>query len=66
MNICENYDSHLRNSSFHAYVGFQKIYDELDVTLIERGESFYNYLMPEIVKELEEKGFFFQHIRILF
>lgn len=36
---------------------FQKIYDRLDVTIIERGESFYQSRMEAIVKELEEKGF---------
>lgn len=35
---------------------FNKIYDRLDVTLTERGESFYQSRMEEVVKELEEKG----------
>lgn len=35
---------------------FQKIYDTLDVTLIERGESFYQSRMESMVKCLEEKG----------
>lgn len=35
---------------------FQKIYDLLDVKLIERGESFYNSLLPEIVTDLEKSG----------
>lgn len=35
---------------------FQKIYDCLDITLIERGESYYQDLMTEVVKELEDKG----------
>ena len=33
---------------------FQKIYDKLDIKLIERGESFYNAFLPNIVKELTE------------
>ncbi|XP_077984935.1 arginine--tRNA ligase, cytoplasmic-like isoform X2 [Glandiceps talaboti] len=33
---------------------FQKIYDALDIKLIERGESFYNDMMPGIVKQLED------------
>ncbi len=35
---------------------FQLIYDELDIKLVERGESFYNPLLPEIVKALDEQG----------
>ncbi|XP_058461257.1 probable arginine--tRNA ligase, cytoplasmic [Malaya genurostris] len=36
---------------------FQKIYDRLDVTLIERGESFYQKRMENIVRELSDAGF---------
>ncbi|XP_055624227.1 probable arginine--tRNA ligase, cytoplasmic [Toxorhynchites rutilus septentrionalis] len=36
---------------------FQKVYDRLDVKLIERGESFYQEGMEEIVKELADSGF---------
>ena len=36
--------------------GYQEIYDLLDVHLNERGESFYNLRLPEVVKELEQKG----------
>ncbi|XP_030010654.1 arginine--tRNA ligase, cytoplasmic [Sphaeramia orbicularis] len=36
---------------------FQKVYDCLDVSIIERGESFYQDLMTEVVKKFEEKGF---------
>lgn len=35
---------------------FQKIYDSLDITLKERGESFYQEMMPVVVKEIEDKG----------
>lgn len=35
---------------------FQKIYDCLDIKLIERGESFYQTRMEAIVKDLEQKG----------
>lgn len=35
---------------------FQEIYDLLDVKLIERGESFYNPLLPAVVEELERLG----------
>uniref|UniRef100_A0A1B6CD65 Probable arginine--tRNA ligase, cytoplasmic n=1 Tax=Clastoptera arizonana TaxID=38151 RepID=A0A1B6CD65_9HEMI len=35
---------------------FQKVYDRLNVTLIERGESFYQSRMEKLVKELDEKG----------
>lgn len=36
--------------------GYQEIYDLLDVKIKTRGESFYNPLLPGIIKELEEKG----------
>lgn len=36
---------------------FQKIYDCLDVTLIERGESFYQDMMKEVVEEFDKRGF---------
>ncbi|NXS19699.1 SYRC protein, partial [Mystacornis crossleyi] len=36
---------------------FQKIYNCLDITIIERGESFYHEMMKDIVKEFEDKGF---------
>jgi arginyl-tRNA synthetase len=35
---------------------YQEIYDLLDVKLIDRGESFYNSMLPEIVQDLESKG----------
>ena len=35
---------------------FQVIYDLLDVELIERGESFYNPLLPDVVEDLEQSG----------
>ena len=35
---------------------FQKIYQRLEITLIEKGESFYNPLIPDVIKELNEKG----------
>ena len=36
--------------------GFQEIYDILDVTITERGESFYNTMLPEVVADYEKKG----------
>jgi len=36
-------------------LGFQEIYDFLDVKLIERGESFYSPWLPEIVEDFEKK-----------
>uniref|UniRef100_A0A8C4Y6P9 Arginine--tRNA ligase, cytoplasmic n=1 Tax=Gopherus evgoodei TaxID=1825980 RepID=A0A8C4Y6P9_9SAUR len=36
---------------------FQKIYDCLDVKLIERGESYYQDKMKDIVQEFEDRGF---------
>ncbi|EKQ70993.1 arginyl-tRNA synthetase [Leptolyngbyaceae cyanobacterium JSC-12] len=35
---------------------FQVIYDLLDIRLIERGESFYNPLLPSIVEDLDKAG----------
>lgn len=35
---------------------FQAIYDRLGVTLIERGESFYDKLMPKVIEELKQSG----------
>ncbi|CAF89939.1 unnamed protein product, partial [Tetraodon nigroviridis] len=36
---------------------FQKIYDCLDIKIIERGESYYQDLMTDVVKEAEDRGF---------
>jgi arginyl-tRNA synthetase len=33
---------------------FEKIYKELDVTLIERGESYYQKLMDDVVEEFDK------------
>jgi arginyl-tRNA synthetase len=35
---------------------YQEIYDLLDVTIQERGESFYNPMLPGVIEELESKG----------
>lgn len=35
---------------------FQSVYDRLDVSLKERGESFYNDLMPKVIEELKQSG----------
>ncbi|XP_025417721.1 arginine--tRNA ligase, cytoplasmic [Sipha flava] len=36
---------------------FQKIYNRLNINIVERGESFYQSRMENLVKELEDKGF---------
>lgn len=36
---------------------FQKIYDCLDIRIIDRGESYYQDKMIQVVKEFQEKGF---------
>lgn len=41
---------------FYNLSEFQKVYDCLDVKIIERGESYYQDLMTRVVKEFEEKG----------
>jgi arginyl-tRNA synthetase len=38
------------------FAEFAQLYERLGVTLTERGESFYNLLMPEVVAELEGKN----------
>ena len=35
---------------------YQKIYSRLGVKIMDRGESFYQPLMPLVVKDLEAKG----------
>lgn len=35
---------------------FQQIYDRLDIELTERGESFYNPMLPDVVADLERSG----------
>lgn len=35
---------------------FQRVYDCLDIRIIERGESYYQDMMTAVVKEFEEKG----------
>lgn len=35
---------------------YQEIYDILGIRLIERGESFYNPMLQEVVQDLEKKG----------
>lgn len=36
--------------------GYQEIYDILDVRIQERGESFYNPMLPLVIQDLEKKG----------
>lgn len=35
---------------------FQQIYDRLDIKLVERGESFYNPMLPQVVADLAASG----------
>ncbi len=37
-------------------LAYQEIYDLLDVKLVERGESFYNPLLSDVVEDLEKAG----------
>ncbi|UBF28207.1 arginine--tRNA ligase [Kovacikia minuta CCNUW1] len=37
-------------------IAYQEIYDLLDIQLVERGESFYNPLLPGVVEDLEKAG----------
>lgn len=51
-------------NSLHAWTiiceisrrAYQEIYDLLDIHLIERGESFYNPLLGDVITDLERKG----------
>lgn len=36
---------------------FKKIYDRLEINLMERGESFYQKHMERLIKELQESGY---------
>jgi len=36
---------------------FQKVYDRLDINILERGESFYQDRMVDVVSDLKKKGF---------
>ena len=35
---------------------FEKIYDRLEITLEEKGESFYNPRIPSVIQELNDKN----------
>ncbi len=51
-------------TAFHAWElicdisrnGYQEIYDLLDINIQERGESFYNPFLKDVVLDLEQKG----------
>ncbi|XP_053399886.1 arginine--tRNA ligase, cytoplasmic-like isoform X2 [Mercenaria mercenaria] len=36
---------------------FKKVYDRLGITIVDRGESFYQELMKDVVRDLDDKGF---------
>lgn len=36
---------------------FQRLYDRFGIKLLERGESFYNDMLPGVVEEVTQKGF---------
>ena len=38
------------------YTEFARIYERLGVTLIERGESFYQNMMGDVVENLQKRG----------
>lgn len=50
------YRSLCNSSMLYIFIEFAKIYERLDVSLIERGESFYQDLMVDIVELLDQKG----------
>ena len=43
-------------SDSFSYTEFALIYERLDVKIKERGESFYQPMMPGLVEELKDKG----------
>ncbi|XP_076118257.1 arginine--tRNA ligase, cytoplasmic-like [Mytilus galloprovincialis] len=56
----QNYeDSHIKAWNLICDVSrieFKKVYDRLGVTIVERGESYYHKMMPNIVQELDDKN----------
>ena len=56
---------HKNLNYFSLLVEFEKIYERLGVTIVDRGESFYQERMKDIVKELEEKGMVIQQISVI-
>lgn len=44
------------NRSFLHLAEFQKVYECLDIRIMERGESYYQDMMTDVVKEFEGKG----------
>ena len=46
----------LDKMSYFYFVEFNRIYDRLGITIKERGESFYQPLMPGVVEDLKSKG----------
>ena len=38
-------------------IEFQKVYDRLDIKIVERGESFYQDRMVAVVSDLSKKGY---------
>lgn len=46
----------LKYYKFFYFVEFKKVYDRLGVTIVERGESYYHKMMPNIVQELDDKS----------
>lgn len=49
-------DTVLKYNTSTLCLEFQKVYARLDISLIERGESFYQKHMEALVEELEAKG----------
>ena len=49
--------SYFRSEEF-VITEFKKVYDRLGVHIVERGESFYQEMMKEVVQELDDKGEF--------
>ena len=47
---------HMLSLGFLFHSEFAKIYEKLGVTLIERGESFYQEMMGAVVEDLENRG----------
>ena len=47
------------------WVEFERLYQILGVTIHERGESFYNKMMPEMVQELKRKGKSLMHTAMI-
>ena len=46
------------NDDMYSFAEFNSIYERLGVTVMERGESFYQPMMADIVADMESKSLY--------